>query len=202
MSIQDKEKWDSKYLKKTKLLEPREASKNLQNSVKYAKGYEALDLACGAGRNSIFLAQNGFNVDAIDIATIALKALESEALKKDVHSKINTYCTDLDIYEIKKNKYNFILMSNFLDRTLLKSAMYALKDEGILFVETYMLSEENEKSPSNQSYLLKSGELKSMLDNSWEILHFDEFENEDYEIYKMKKQVLVAKKVKLSNKVF
>ena len=202
MSIKDKEKWDAKYLKKSQLLRPREASKNLQECIVHCKGTKALDLACGAGRNAIFLAESGFDVDALDIAEIAVEALNTEAKKKNLLSKINTYQVDLDTYKIKENIYDIIVMANFLDRTVIDSAKNALKKDGILFVETYMLSDDNEKTQSNADNLLKSQELKNLLDDSWEILYYDEFENEDYEIYKMKKQVIVAKcfqKLKLQN---
>ena len=194
MSLKDKEKWDSKYLKKSQLLRPRESSKNLQEHIQHCKGTKALDLACGAGRNSIFLAECGFDVDALDIAEIAVDALNTEAKKKNLHSKINTYQVDLDTHEIQKDKYDIIVMANFLDRAVLESAKNALKKGGVLFVETYMINDENEKKQSDPNNLLKSQELKEMLDDSWQILHFDEFENEDYEIYKMKKQVIVTKK--------
>ena len=195
MSIQDKEKWDLKYLKKSQLLRPRDASKNLQECIVHCKGGKALDLACGAGRNSIFLAECGFDVDALDIAEVALEALRAEATKKNLLSKINTYQVDLDTYRIKEEKYDLIVMTNFLDRTVLESAKSALKVDGILFVETYMISDENEKKESDLKNLLRDQELKNMLDDSWEILYYDEFKNEDYEIYKMKKQVLVTKKL-------
>lgn len=195
MSLKDKEKWDTKYLKKSQLLRPRKPSKNLQDYLLHCKGTKALDLACGSGRNSIFLAKNGFDVDAVDIAHIAIDALNVEAQKKNLLSKINTIKIDLDMYEIKPDKYDIIIMANFLDRAVLKSAKNRLKKDGILFVETYMVSDENEKNKSDLNNLLKSQELKNMLDNTWQILHYDEFENEDYEIYKMKKQVIVAKKV-------
>ena len=197
MSIQDKEKWDSKYLKKSQLLEPRGASVNLKNYLGHCSGTKALDLACGAGRNSIFLGESGFDVDSIDIAKIALDALDAEAKKQNLSSKINTILVDLDRYKIKQNMYDIIVITNFLDRELLKRAKNALKIGGILFVETYMISDENEKTSSNLKNLLKSKELKNMLDNSWIILHYDEFKNEDYEIFKMKKQVIVATKVEI-----
>jgi len=194
MSIKDKEKWDLKYLKKSQLLRPRDSSKNLQKYIVHCKGDKALDLACGSGRNSIFLAECGFDVDSLDIAKIALEALNTEAKKKNLLSKINTYQVDLDSYKMKEDHYNIIVMANFLDKAVLESAKNALKVDGILFVETYMVSDENEKKESNLKYLLKEKELKNMLDDSWEILYYDEFENEDYEIYKMKKQVIIAKK--------
>ena len=200
MSLKDKEKWDVKYLKKSQLLRPRKPSKILEECIAYCKGTKALDLACGSGRNAIFLAECGFDVDALDIAKVAIEALDAEAKKKNLLSKINASQVDLDAYEIKENIYDIIVMSNFLDRAVLESAMSALKKDGILFVETYMISDDNEKKQSNLDNLLKSQELKNMLDDSWQILYYDEFQNEDYEIYKMKKQVIVAKKIKIHHR--
>ncbi|EDZ62513.1 tellurite resistance protein TehB [Sulfurimonas gotlandica GD1] len=194
MSLKDKEKWDTKYLEKSQLLRPRQASKNLQDNIVHCKGTKALDLACGSGRNSIFLAECGFEVDAFDIAEAAIKALEADARTRNLLSKINATQVDLDTHNIKENYYDIIVMANFLDRKVLASAMNALKKYGVLFVETYMLSDENEKQ-SDTNNLLKSQELREMLDDSWEVLYYDEFENEDYEIYKMKKQALLAKKI-------
>lgn len=166
MSLQDKEKWDAKYLKKTQLLKPREASKNLQECLFHCKGTKALDLACGSGRNTIFLAECGFDVDALDIADVALNALNTQANENNLLSKINTHLVDLDTYEIKKDIYDIIIMTNFLDRAVIESAKTSLKKDGILFIETYMINDENEKDESNQKNLLKSQELKNLLNDS------------------------------------
>jgi 2-polyprenyl-3-methyl-5-hydroxy-6-metoxy-1,4-benzoquinol methylase len=80
MSIKDKEKWDAKYREKEQLLKPRQASKNLQDFIEHCKGTRALDIACGSGRNSIFLAECGFEVDALDIAEVAIKTLKKQVL--------------------------------------------------------------------------------------------------------------------------
>ncbi len=196
MSVIDKQKWDAKYLKKSQLLLPRDASTNLKAYIKYTKPEYALDIACGAGRNSIFLAENGFKVDAVDIAKLALDTLNEESKAKNLTQKITTHLIDLDVYEIEKDKYDLIIMANYLNRDIIKKAKISIKKDGILFVETYMLDDANEKTKSDMSNLLQSQELKNIIDNSFKILYYDEFKNEDYEIYKMKKQVIVAKKTK------
>jgi 2-polyprenyl-3-methyl-5-hydroxy-6-metoxy-1,4-benzoquinol methylase len=63
MSLQDRQKWDAKYIKKSELLRPREASANIKKFVEQTAGAKALDLACGAGRNTIYLAKQGYEVD-------------------------------------------------------------------------------------------------------------------------------------------
>ncbi|WP_428023848.1 class I SAM-dependent methyltransferase [Arcobacter sp.] len=189
MALNDKLKWDKKYQTTPSLLEKREPSNKLINLLTKVKGKKALDVASGAGRNSIYLATNGFEVEAIDISQIALNELEKKGFEN-----ITCKLVDLDEYEIPKNSYDFIIMTNFLDRNLIPKLKTALKNDGILFIETYMYDEINEKPPSNPDFLLQKDELKSFFDNKFEILDYDEFENEDYELYKMMKQYIVVKK--------
>ena len=65
MSAEDRDKWNQRYA---------ENSYRRSNPVSLLNGWlpkipvgRALDVACGAGRNSIFMAAAGFQVDAIDI---------------------------------------------------------------------------------------------------------------------------------------
>ena len=146
-------------------------------------------MACGSGRNSIYLALKGFEVDAVDISDIALKVLKNKNIQ-NIYPKL----IDLDNYIPKKESYNLIVMCNFLQRDLIPRLADALKDEGIMIIETYMYHESNTKPNSNPAFLLQKDELKSFFNNSFEILQYDEFDNESYEMYKMKKQSIVIKK--------
>jgi len=195
MSLKDKEKWDTKYIKKSQLLRPRNPSINLVNHLDKCSGKRALDLGCGAGRNTIYLAQNGFSVDALDIAQIALDALHVELEKENLSDRVNIKLTDLDEFSQENSTYDLALMCNFLDRQLIEKAKQTLSINGIFIVETYMIDENNEKKDSNQDYLLKENELKEIFINGYEILFYDEYDNEPHEIYQMKKQVIVAKKI-------
>lgn len=189
MAQKDKTKWDKKYQETPSLLEHREPSNKLIKVLKEIKGNKALDVACGAGRNSIYLAKKGFEVLAIDISQVALDELADKGFEN-----ITCKLVDLDDYEFNKNSYDLIVMTNFLDRNIIPKLSAALKTNGILFIETYMEDKENEKPPSNPDFLLKKDELKSFFDDSFEILDYDEFFNEEYELYKMKKQAISVKK--------
>jgi len=190
MAIEDKEKWNKKYKNTPELLANRPQSYKLSNIINYAKGLDALDVACGSGRNSIFLANSGFNVTSVDISEVAL-----DSLNEKNNPKIKTQLVDLDTHKFDENSYNLIIMTNFLDRKAIPKLVKALKKEGVLFIETYMFHQENEKPPSNPDFLLKEGELKSFFDeNEVEILEYDEFFNENFELYKMRKQAIAIRK--------
>ena len=81
MAIKDKIKWDKKYQDKPSLLEHREASPKLEKIIKKTKGKRALEIACGSGRNSIYLAKEDFYVDAYDISKVAINSLNQKAIK-------------------------------------------------------------------------------------------------------------------------
>ncbi len=191
MAQKDKIKWDKKYQNTPALLQHREPSKKLVQIIDKIQGTKALEVACGTGRNSIYLAKKDFEVEALDISQVALDTLNTQEDKN-----ITTKLIDLDEYTPPLNSYNFIVMTNFLDRTLIPKLLQALKKDGILFIETYMDHKINEKPSSNPEFLLKAGELKTFCDEDFEILEYEEFLNDSYELYKMMKQSIVVRKIK------
>jgi len=195
MSRADREKWDKKYIAKPQLLMPREPSAVLKKYVTLSEGTRALDLACGAGRNSCYLAKRGYKVDAVDIAAVALETLEKEASSLDILENIEIKLEDLDHITPEVDTYSLIIMMNYLDRDLIARTKVALKVGGCYIVETYMVDIDNEKENSNQNNLLQPQELKEIFADGFEIVHYNEFENEKNEIYRMKKAVIVVKKL-------
>ena len=53
MALNDKIKWDKKYKETPKLLEDRNPGEKLILAISKTSGKKALDIACGAGKNSI-----------------------------------------------------------------------------------------------------------------------------------------------------
>ncbi len=189
MAQKDKEKWNKKYQETESLTKDRDPCRKLVPAIKEAKIGKALDVACGTGRNSIYLASHGFDVDAVDISEVAIEILDEKKIQ-NISSKI----VDLDIYTPKEDHYDLIVMSNFLDRDLIPSLKIALKVDGILVIETYMNHETNMKKSSNPDFLLKENELKTFFDKGFELIEYAEFSNDQYELYKMMKQSIIVRK--------
>ena len=63
--------------------------KQLVDYVNENSSCRALDVGCGTGTDAIFLAQNGFNVSAIDISEEAIKVAKSQARKIGVSIDFN-----------------------------------------------------------------------------------------------------------------
>ncbi len=188
MSEFDKKKWNEKYRSDTVLLQREGPTDFLGRHGALLKGGCAVDLACGGGRNAIFLAGRGFCVDAVDISDVAI-----ERLKKRVGDlPIRPILADLDAFAPEANRYDLAVMAHFLDRDLIARTAATLKAGGLFVVETYMDHPDNEKR-GNPDFLLTPGELKRLFEG-WEILAYEEFVNGPEERYRMMKQGIVAKK--------
>jgi SAM-dependent methyltransferase len=172
------------------LLAPRAPSALVERFYRAAEGNRALDLACGGGRHTIFLSEKGFRVDAVDISDVALAKL---AVKVDT-AKVRLIESDLDRFSPGAGRYDLIVMTNFLDRALIRKAADAVKRGGVIIIETYMFDPANEKKDSNPDFLLEKEELKTFFDKEWEVLAYEEFWNEAYEKYRMRKQGIAVRK--------
>ncbi|PIQ98230.1 MAG: SAM-dependent methyltransferase [Nitrospinae bacterium CG11_big_fil_rev_8_21_14_0_20_56_8] len=137
MSQKDKEKWNQKYTGPD-YISGRDPSEWLVlNRDLLAGGGRALDLAAGEGRNSIYAAERGYQVAALDISEVALAKAERLANEKNI--KISTVIADLDSISFETDAYDLILCFNFLDRNLFPSIRNALRPGGLLFYETFTM---------------------------------------------------------------
>ncbi|MCB4743001.1 MAG: methyltransferase domain-containing protein [Sulfurovum sp.] len=192
MSEKDRQKWNKKYHQKPQLLEERSPSSLVVDYYTASSGTEALDVACGGGRHTLFLAKKGFHVDAVDISDVALDALT----QKSTLLPITPIKADLETFMPVNKKYDLVIMTNYLDRVLISQISTTLKKGALFIVETYMEDSRNEKKDSNPDFLLKKEELKHLFPKtSFDILFYDEYWNESYEIFNMRKQGIVVKKI-------
>jgi len=184
MAIEDKERWNEKH---SKNMMPQEPIKLIQDYVHLATGKNALDIACGNGRHSRYLASLGFQVDALDISSVAIEQLQDL-------DNINAIEVDFDTYQLTKEKYDLIVVTYFLERKLFPQMIAALKPHGIILMETFLHDEENERTPSNPAFRLNEGELEAYFDHEMELLHIPEFWDTDYQGFKTMKTSMVARK--------
>ncbi|CAA6800299.1 MAG: Tellurite resistance protein-related protein [uncultured Sulfurovum sp.] len=184
MSSADKKRWDEKYKNNPAPIKIVEVVKVY---AKEASGTKALDIACGKGRNSRFLAQEGFEVDALDISEVAIESLEGV-------ENIKAQMVDFDTYTLKENAYDLIVCTYFLERKLFPQITVALNEGGLLIFETFMHSDENTKVPSNRAFLLEQGELEEYFSKDYKIIELKEFMDEGICGDKSMKVSLVARK--------
>ena len=118
----------------------------------------ALDIACGNGRNSFFLAQMGFEVDAVDISEVAIEWLGAESKRRELN--IAATCSEVVSDGFPRTPYQVILNFNFLERSLFPKMIASLAPGGLLFFETFVKDLDPAADTSmNPRFLLESNEL-------------------------------------------
>lgn len=162
--MDDKTRWNAKH---QNIPMPKNPSNILIKHVKPSDGKRALDIACGTGRNTHYLANLGYHIDAVDISDYALSQIKRT-------NNIHSIESDLTHYSIAPNRYDLIININYLERKLFPSMIEGLTDEGILIFETFITAhEEGYHNPSNPDFLLQPNELPTAF-SALKILFYEE----------------------------
>jgi SAM-dependent methyltransferase len=117
------------------------------------KGAVALDLACGSGRHSQFLANLGHCILAVDQDISAIQNIHTSAITP---KRLNL---EGDTWPLFGSKFGGIVVTNYLYRPHLDRLPELLEEGGILIYETFALGNEKYGKPSNPNFLLNPGEL-------------------------------------------
>ena len=125
-------------------------------------GGRALDIACGDGRNAIFLAQKGYDVDAVDSSGAAIERGERMAAK--ARAAVNFIHADLEEFKIAPQSYDLIVNFYYLQRTIIPGIKNGLKKNGVILFETYTVEQRVIGPPNNPDYLLCPNELLKLFD--------------------------------------
>ncbi len=154
----DRIKWNARYESEDSFLGERPSpflTREIEKIKTLAPGPKALDIACGEGRNSLFLALHGFSVTGLDISDKGLEKGASRAHAMGLNVEFRR--VDLDDCTIQ-GTFDLILNFNFLLRELIPSEVAALNPGGVLLFDTIMASEQLLLA-HKPSYLLQPGEL-------------------------------------------
>jgi tellurite methyltransferase len=167
-------KWNSKYKERLNDVTVPEPNTRLKNLAPYLMGGTALDLACGLGGNSLFLAQLNYNVDAIDLSDVAVNYLQQLATEQrlSIHPRLEDL-TEMDSLQLKKNSFDLVVITYYLDRALFPLVKSLIKDNGYFFMETYYLSPNTDNLGVSNQYKLQPGELLEEF-RDWNVLYYEE----------------------------
>ncbi len=175
-SEEDKKKWNKRYNTK-EYIYGKEPIKFLKDNINILARGKALVLAMGEGRNAIFLAENGFDVDGCDISEIAVEKSKLLAARNNV--QLNAFVADLEKYKIPTNKYDLITCIYYTQKNLIPQIKDGLKKGGMVLFETYTIDQlkygTDAPGPKNPAYLLKHNELLDLF-RDFHILYYREGE--------------------------
>ncbi len=160
MSKADQEKWDERYADGA-FADRTHPSVLLVNWIDRLPKGRALDIACGAGRNSLFLARKGFEVTAIDISGEGLRRAEVAARRENL--KVAFVQQDLDAGLPRLDQFQAICLFRYLNQDLIRALPSNLAAEGILLVEEHLATDQPVIGPSNPKYRVQAGQLPHLL---------------------------------------
>ncbi len=173
MSRADRERWDERYQTEKWDTE----HEPFPVLVKYADrrmGGLALDLACGLGHNSVWLARHGYRVLGVDISRVALERGLAAARCQGVADSILFVEADLEHFRVPPERFDLIGVIRFLNRDMFPNIQAALKPGGQLIYATLNWRWLISHPETERRYLLEPGELLSAFSGLDVIVHSEE----------------------------
>lgn len=176
--MNSKKKWNLKHSERMNQLKVPTPNPRLVDLSDHLMGGTALDLACGLGGNSLFLAGKNYQVHAMDISDVAISYIQEKAEIDSLTIDAEVVdLTDLDNRQWQKGSYNLVVITFYLDRSLFPIAKHLVKEGGHIFIETFYQSRMNENKGVSNQYKLMPKELLSEFEG-WTVLYFEENEEE------------------------
>jgi 2-polyprenyl-3-methyl-5-hydroxy-6-metoxy-1,4-benzoquinol methylase len=166
MPAADREKWNAKYAAGET---PDQPSAVLLSLAKWLPSTgRALDIAAGAGRHAVWLAAQGLEVTAADIAGVGLQLAQSRAHERGLSVRVLE--TDLEQVDFPPGPWDAIVSVCYLWRPLFAAYPRHIAPGGRLFVvqPTTLNLQRHARPP--RPYLLEPGELRELL-AGWRLLH-------------------------------
>jgi len=146
---------------------------------KFESPLPLLDLACGSGRNGLFILENKLPVTFADIKAESLAEVK-QTINNDT-AKFTTSLTSFWQVDFEKenskpftdNSYSAVMVFRYLHRPLMEKIKAAVASNGFVIYETFTTFQAELGRPKNPAFLLKPGELAEIFAD-WQILHYFE----------------------------
>ena len=154
-----------------------------EHSSQWKAGHRVLCVADGEGRNSVWLAGQGLEVDAFDISEVGVAKAKKLAAERKV--SIGLTVSDCDTYPWPKNTYDGValIFLQFADpdmrARLFTNIRQCLKPGGVLVLQGYTPKQLEYKTggPPTISHLYTESMMREAF-AGWEIVELSEYELE------------------------
>ncbi len=163
--------WDERYSRGEHIIN--EPLPLLARVVETLAPGRALDVACGAGRHAVFLAERGWQVTAVDASRVGIELTKARTRERGV--SVDARVADLERGEfvIEPEAYDLICVCYYLQRDLFPNIRAGVRIGGMVIAVIHMVDDAPDAKPMNPAFLLQPGELRTEF-RGWEILHDDE----------------------------
>lgn len=162
MSAADRAKWDARYAAGAYQARPHPSAFLVECEPLLPAPGRALDVACGAGRNALFLAERGWTVEAVDISPIALRRGAERAQGLPIRWRERDLDAGLDV----TGRYELIVNIRYVDLPLLRALLGRLRPGGMLLVEQHLALSKTPavavSGPQNAAFRVSPGSLRQL----------------------------------------
>lgn len=138
----------------------------------------ALDLACGAGRHAIYLAENGWQVTAVDSSSVGIELLRKRERERDLSIDARVEDLEKDEFDWPPDAYDLICDLYYLQVDLFPKIRRSLKPGGLLVAAIHLAEHDPSSEGTTHRFVLESGELREYF-RDCEILYYHETEGID-----------------------
>ena len=158
-----------------------------------------LDLACGGGRNGLYLVENNIPVVFADVKASALEQVKKSLNDDNSGEKptVSLWQVDFEQQGVKPlldKSFSAIMVFRYLHRALFEQIKQAIAPGGYVIYETFTEDQPQFGRPNNPDFLLKKGELTKLF-TDWQIIHsFEGVVDANNESGKQAIAQLIAKK--------
>lgn len=174
VSAQDRLKWDRHYTlhDKSEYPDPDPLLFLYTPLALPAEPQRALDLAGGVGQNALWIAEQGYTVDLMDISRVALLRAQQEMTRRRLRV-VNLFQVDLEAVTLQPETYDLVCVFRFWSPALMAALRAAVKPGGRVIYETFNSGQLQVKPNFNPRYVLQEGELLGYF-GDWDVLHHAE----------------------------
>jgi len=156
--MSERAKWEARYTGRAETVIDPPSSFLTEHRALLPAG-RALDVAAGDGRNALWLARQGFTVDAIDLAYAGLARMAATARREGLI--VRGIQADLEHFPLPSDRYAVVVNSRYLQRSLFDGLRRAVQPGGVIVFETFLREQARLGHPRNPAFLLEPGELRS-----------------------------------------
>jgi len=167
VSQADQDKWNARYRESGSASGTRPSALLTEwlPKLKLAETHpRAIDVACGTGRNAIYLARQGWQVDALDISEVALAHLSETATAQS----LPITCVQTDLADDARrpagiftaDRYDLAVMVRYTSLPLIDTLKGVLKAGGYLVVEEHLVTDVDVVGPRHQKFRVAPDALR------------------------------------------
>lgn len=144
----------------------------IEQSLPKNRPVRVLDIACGSGREAVYLAKKGWQVTAVDhLSEVCKRCRELVKFQLTEGQDVKIVCEDITASDsmFDDASMDLIMTFRFLHRPLFESIQRWLKPGGVFIGETFSIEAAKFGKPRRRSFMLEKDELSSYFPN-WRIL--------------------------------